>query len=84
MFGGSAKEILRLDVQDLRTRFSRNTERKYLRSPSFPRYKSCPCRPSKLDPFKPYLQQRMAKGVFSSSRLWHELQAFWPDDKILG
>ena len=39
---------------------SRNTVRKYLRADQAPEFKACRSRPSKLDPFKDYLQQRVA------------------------
>lgn len=38
---------------------SRNTVRRYLRSDTTPKFKSCPSRSSKLDPFKDYLQRRV-------------------------
>ena len=41
---------------------SRNTVRKYLRADQAPEFKACRSRPSKLDPFKDYLQQRVAPG----------------------
>jgi transposase len=39
---------------------SRNTVRRYLRTDTAPGFRSCRSRPSKLDPFKDYLQQRVA------------------------
>ena len=39
---------------------SRNTVRSYLRTDSAPAFKSCQSRSSKLDPYKDYLQQRVA------------------------
>ena len=79
--GGSVMEIMRLRAAGLsireiarRTGFARNTVRKYLRKPVVPRYGPRPRRPSKLDPFKPYLQERMAAGVFNANRLLHELR----------
>ena len=39
---------------------SRNTVRSYLRTDSAPAFKACQSRSSKLDPFKDYLQQRVA------------------------
>lgn len=80
--GGSVMEIMRLHADGLSIREisrrlgrSRNTVRKYLRQPTLPRYGPRPARPSKLDPFKPYLQQRMREGVFNSNRLLHEIRA---------
>src|SRR5690606_10502435 len=80
--GGSVMEIMRLHADGLSIREisrrlgrSRNTVRKYLRQPTLPRYGPRPARPSKLDPFKPYLQQRMREGAFNSNRLLHEIRA---------
>src|SRR5690606_31618456 len=39
---------------------SRNTVRKYLRSDGLPRYAARAPRPTKLDPYKDYLQERIA------------------------
>ena len=39
---------------------SRNTVRRYLRTDTAPGFKACQSRTSKLDPFKDYLQQRVA------------------------
>jgi transposase len=39
---------------------SRNTVRRHLRTDAAPGFRSCQSRPSKLDPFKDYLQQRVA------------------------
>ncbi|GAB6876601.1 IS21 family transposase [Thermaerobacter litoralis] len=80
--GGSLMDILRLKAEGLsvreiarRTGLSRNTVRKYLRQPEPPRYKPRPAKASKLDPFKPYLEQRVAQGVFNANRLLRELRA---------
>jgi transposase len=65
--GFSRREIAR------RTGYSRNTIAKILRQPAptpFPK----PSRPSKLDPFKPYLQQRLQEGSLSAVRLLDEIR----------
>src|SRR5258706_14277705 len=41
---------------------SRNTVRKYLRTHQAPRAKQRPARPSKLDPFREYLQERVRQA----------------------
>lgn len=52
--GMSIKEIVReLGV-------SRNTVRKYLRAEQVPQFRACTTRASKLDPFRDYLQSRVA------------------------
>jgi transposase len=42
---------------------SRNTVRRYLREPEAARYRPRPPRPTKLDPNKPYIQQRLAAAA---------------------
>lgn len=53
----SIREITRI------TGLSRNTVRKYLRSRADPRYKTRPKRPSKLDPFKAFLEERVKAAL---------------------
>jgi transposase len=65
--GLSLKEISAL------TGFDPKTLRKYLRDSKTPRYGPRQKRPSKLDPFKPYLQQRMAAGVWNATVLLEEI-----------
>jgi transposase len=55
--GMSIKQICR------QTGYSRNTVRKYLRSPGQPSYGPRPPRPGKLDPFKAYLAERVAAAL---------------------
>jgi transposase len=42
---------------------SRNTVRRYLREPEAVRYRPRPSRPAKLDPYKPYIRQRLAAAA---------------------
>jgi len=42
---------------------SRNTVRRYLREPEAVRYRPRPARPAKLDPYKVYIQQRLAAAA---------------------
>ena len=56
------------------TGHSRNTVRRQLRSPE-PRGFEKPARASKLDPFKPYLQERYAQCRLSGVRLHQEITA---------
>jgi len=53
----SIREITRI------TGLSRNTVRKYLRSRADPRYKTRTKRPSKLDPFKAFLEERVKAAL---------------------
>jgi transposase len=57
------------------TGFDRRTIRKYLAHPNTPRYSPRAPRPTKLDPFLPYLKQRLAQGVWNATVLFRELQA---------
>ena len=67
--GRGVKEIAR------RTGFSRNTVRKYLRSPSVPRYGPRAAPASKLAPFEGYVRERAIKdGVWNAERLLRELR----------
>jgi len=56
------------------TGFSRPTVSKYLKTPGTPRYGPRQPRPSKLDPFKPYLRERMSAGVWNATVLLREIQ----------
>jgi transposase len=56
-------------------RISRNTVRKYVRTPVFPIAKVRRRRPSKLDPFRNYVQDRVAAGVENCVVLLWELRA---------
>lgn len=70
--GMSIKGIAReLDI-------SRNTVRKYLRSEQVPEFQASRSRPSKLDPFKDYLQRRVAAAQpnwIPASVLFDEIKA---------
>ena len=54
---------------------SRNTVRKYLRSPQVPTPRPRPGRVSKLDPYKPYIRQRLAEEVDNCVVLLREIRA---------
>jgi hypothetical protein len=57
------------------TGFDRKTVRKYLRgAEGTPVYGPRPRRPSKLDPYKPYLEERLGAGVWNARVLWRELR----------
>ena len=58
------------------TGFDRKTVRRYLREPEVtPVYGPRPARPSKLDEFKPYIEQRLKAGVWNAQVLLRELRA---------
>jgi transposase len=56
------------------TGFNRRTVRKYLSDPGIPRYKARALRPNKLAPFVPFLDQRLAAGVWNARVLLRELR----------
>jgi len=50
------------------------TIRKWLKRKDMPRYKRRPKKPSKLDPYKEYIMNRMAEGVFNCEILIREIR----------
>lgn len=68
--GVSISEIARLTGRD------RKTVRAALRQPLLPAARPPrPRRAGKLDPFAPYLEGRLAEGVYNARKLYHEIQA---------
>jgi len=70
--GKSIREIARI------TGHSRNTVRRYLRSQAWPGYKKRNKRPSKLDPFKKYIEERLEAARphrLPASVLYREIKA---------
>lgn len=57
------------------TGYDRKTVRKYLQQSSLPRYGPRAPRPTKLDPYKAYLDVRLQAGVWNAVVLFGELQA---------
>lgn len=60
-------------ISDL-TGFTRRTVRKYLEGSLTPHYGPRPVRPSRLDPFKAYLQERLTAGVWNATVLLREIR----------
>lgn len=56
------------------TGYDRKTIRKYLLKPMVPAYRSRPASMSKLEPFKPYLNERMQAGVWNAQVPLRELR----------
>jgi transposase len=67
--GISISEIARQTGHD------RKTVRSLLHQPVMPMPKPVRPRPRKIDPYIPYLEQRIADGVLNARKLCHELQA---------
>ena len=57
------------------TGLSRRTVHKYIHAPAFPEYQSRAPRPSRLDPYKPYLLERWNAGCHDGTQLWREICA---------
>ena len=80
--GGDVHDLLELKRQGLSvsaisrlTGFERKTIRKYLaEQPAVPNYGPRRSRPSKLDPFVPYIEERLAAGVWNAVLLLRELK----------
>ena len=79
--GGEVKDIQELKRQALsisqisaHTGFDAKTIRKYLQDPKRPHYGPRQHTPSKLDPFKAYLEQRLQSGVWNAVVLLRELK----------
>lgn len=79
--GGKVKSIYELRGAGLSIReisqtleVSRNTVRKYVRSPEIPKPKPRPPRVSKLDPYKDYIQERLVQGVDNCEVLLREIR----------
>jgi transposase len=79
--GGQVKQILELHGQGKSAReiaaqlgLARNTVLKYLHDPGIPKPKPRPKRGSKLDPYVPYLKERLADGVENGIVLLRELR----------
>jgi hypothetical protein len=80
--GGKVKQIYELKGQGCSKRqiakilgISRNTVTKYLNSPEIPKAKPRSDRSSKLDPFKGYLQERIAVGITNCVILMREVKS---------
>jgi transposase len=56
-------------------RLDRVTVRKFTRATSYPEYSPRQPRPSILDPYLNYLEQRFREGITNASQLWRELRA---------
>jgi len=67
--GLSISDIARLTGHD------RKTVRAVIQGPLLRQRRPPAPRASKLDPYTPYLQQRLADGVFNAQKLFHEIQA---------
>jgi transposase len=56
------------------TGFDRKTVRKYIKLKTLPEPKKRPPRPSKLDPFKTYILEKLIEGPYTAARLFREIR----------
>lgn len=69
------REGLSVSAISAATGYDRKTIRKYLTEPqALPRYGPREPRPSKLDPYQPYIEERLAAGVWNAVVLLRELK----------
>jgi transposase len=66
--GFNKSEIARI------TGFDRKTVRKYLLQNTVPEPQKRPLKPSKLDPYKPYILEKLNEGPYTAVRLFREIQ----------
>ncbi len=70
------RQVLSIQAISQLLGFDRKTVRRYLRKPEgTPTYGPRPARPSKLDAFRPYLEERLKAGVWNAQVLLRELRA---------
>lgn len=74
-FAELKRQGLNIQAISALTGFDRKTVRKYLRKPDeIPAYGPRPAAASKLDAFKPYLEERLKAGVWNAAVLLRELK----------
>jgi transposase len=74
--GFSISEISR------RTGHARATVRKYLYMKTAPEPQKRPPKQSKLDPYKPYIEEKVIEGPYTAARLFREIQEMGYDGEI--
>ena len=74
--GFSISEISR------RTGYARKTVRKHLNLKTAPEPQKRPGRKSKLDPFKPYMLDKINEGSYTAARLYREIKEMGFDGGI--
>jgi transposase len=56
------------------TGHARETVRKYINKKTSPEPQKRPPRPSKLDPYKPYIEVKIKEGPYTAARLFREIK----------
>jgi transposase len=65
-----------------RTGYARETVRKYLNKKTAPEPQKHPPKPSKLDPYKPYIQEKINEGPYTAARLFREIKEMGYDGEM--
>ena len=65
-----------------KTGYARETVRKYLNRETAPEPQKRQTRPSKLDPYKPYILKKLNEGPYTVARLFREIQEMGFDGRI--
>ena len=72
--GREGKSNLSFLFNARQTGFDRKTVRKYLRLKTLPEPQRRPGRKSKLDPFKPYILEKLKDDPYTAIRLYREIK----------
>ena len=65
-----------------RTGYARETVRKYLNKKKAPEPHKRPPKPSKLDPYKTYIQEKINEGPYTAARLFREIKEMGYDGEM--
>ena len=65
-----------------RTGYARETVRKYLNKKTAPEAQKRQPKPSKLDPYKPYIQEKINEGHYTAARLFREIKEMGYDGEM--
>ena len=64
------------------TGHARETVRKYINKKTSPEPQKRPPRPSKLDPYKPYIEEKINEGPYTAARLFREIKEMGFDGEM--
>ena len=64
------------------TGYARETVRKYLNLETAPEFQKHPKRPSKIDPYKPYILEKLSERPYTSARLFREIKEMGFDGEM--
>ena len=64
------------------TGYARETVRNYLNKKTSPEPQKRPLKPSKLDPYKPYIEEKIKEGPYTAARLFREIKEMGFDGEM--